>query len=75
MTPEEENEFYAKPENQVPQGPGRQRKARLTATVPVRLPEETLAQIRNLADKDDRSVSAWIRRAVKHELDRELQAG
>jgi hypothetical protein len=75
MNPEEEYEFYAHPENQLPQGPGRRRKARLTATVPVRLPEETLAQIRSLADKDDRSVSAWIRKAVKHELDRESQAG
>jgi hypothetical protein len=33
MTPDEEYEFCARPENQEPQGPGRRR---LTATVPVR---------------------------------------
>lgn len=75
MNRDEEYEFYAQPENQIPQGPGRQRKPRLTAMVPVRLPEETLAQIRSLADKDERSVSAWIRKAVRHELDREGLAG
>ena len=37
MTPDEEYEFYTRPENQEPQGPGRRR---LTATVPVRFPPE-----------------------------------
>ena len=35
MTPDEEYEFYSRPENQQPQGPARRR---LTATVPVRFP-------------------------------------
>ena len=35
MTPNEEYEFFNRPENQEPQGPGRRR---LSATVPVRFP-------------------------------------
>jgi len=65
MTPDEEYEFYARPENQEPHGPGRRR---LTATVPVRFPPELLEQVRAAAAADDRSVSSWIRRAVEHEL-------
>ena len=30
MTPEEEHEFYGRPENQLPQGPAQRRKQRLT---------------------------------------------
>ncbi len=66
-TPDEEHEFYARPENQVPQGPPR-RRARLTEPVPVRFPPELLEEIRRRADAEDRSVSSWIRRAVEHEL-------
>jgi len=65
MTPDEEFEFYASPENQQPQGPGRRR---LTATVPVRFPAELLEQVRAAAAAEDRSVSSWIRRAVESEL-------
>ena len=65
MTPEEEFEFYARPENQQPQGPGRRR---LTATVPVRFPADLLEQVRARAAAEDRSVSSWIRRAVESEL-------
>jgi len=64
-TPDEEYEFYTRPENQEPQGPGRRR---LPATVPVRFPPELLEQVRAAAAADDRSVSSWIRRAVEHEL-------
>ncbi len=69
MTPQEEHDFYAKPENQTPQGPARRRSSKLTEVVPVRFPPEVLEQIRDAADADDRSVSAWIRRAVDHELE------
>ena len=65
MTPDEEYDFYARPENQEPQGPGRRR---LTATGPVRFSADLLEKIRAAAAADDRSVSAWIRRAVEHEL-------
>ncbi len=68
MTPQEEHDFYAKPENQIPRGPGRRRKSKLTELVPVRFAPETLERVRDAADADDRSVSAWIRRAVEREL-------
>jgi hypothetical protein len=54
MTPDQEFDFYAEPENQEPQGPA----------------PELLEQARRAADADDRSLSAWIRRAVEHELRR-----
>jgi predicted HicB family RNase H-like nuclease len=65
MSADEEYQFYTRPENQEPQGPGRRR---LTGTVPVRFPPELLEQVRAAAAADDRSVSSWIRRAVEHEL-------
>lgn len=74
MTPQEEYEFYAEPQNQEPVGPARRRKrANLTEVVPVRFQPETLKEVRRLAEADDRSVSSWIRRAVEHEVDQ--QAG
>ena len=45
MTPDEEYDFYAQPENQEPQGPAR-RRSKLTELVPVRFPPETLAEVR-----------------------------
>ena len=70
MTPDEEYDFYARPDNQKPQGPPRRRSRRLTAPIPVRFPPELLEEIRQRAADDDRSVSSWIRRAVEHELQR-----
>lgn len=70
MSPDEEYEFYADPANQVPQGPPRRRKPRLSEPIPVRFSPDQLAAIKARAEADDRSVSAWIRRAVAHELDR-----
>ena len=69
-TREEEYEYYARPENQEPQGPARRRHQKLTELVPVRFPAETMAEVRRRANADDRSVSSWIRRAVEHELER-----
>ena len=71
MTPEQENAFYAAPDNQLTEGPPVRRRAKLSEPVPVRFPEELLSEIRNRAAADDRSVSNWIRRAVEHELARE----
>jgi predicted HicB family RNase H-like nuclease len=73
MTRQEEQDFYANPENQTPQGPDRRRNSKLTELVPVRFPPDTLAKIRDAADADDRSVSAWIRRAVDHELEHDTK--
>ena len=70
MTPEQENAFYADPDNQTPQGPPVRRQAKLSEPVPVRFPEDLLGEVRNRAAADDRSVSNWIRRAVEHELTR-----
>ena len=42
MTPEEEYEFYSRPENQVPEGLARCRKERMTNPVPVRFPPQML---------------------------------
>lgn len=71
MTPEQENAFYADPENQKPQGSPVRRKAKLSEPVPVRFPEDLLSEVRHRAAADDRSVSNWIRRAVEHELTRD----
>lgn len=71
MTPEQEYDFYAQPQNQEPQGPPRRRSTkRLTTPVPVRFPPELLDEVKKRAEADDRSVSAWIRRAVEHEITR-----
>lgn len=70
MTPNEEYAFYSQPENQVPEGKPRRRRARLSEPIPVRFSPASLAAIRERAEADDRSVSAWIRRPVEHELDR-----
>jgi predicted HicB family RNase H-like nuclease len=68
MTPDEEYEFYSRSENQRPEGRPRKRLRRLADPVPVRFPPELLEKVRRAAEADDRSVSAWIRRAVEHEL-------
>ena len=70
MSPDQEYDFYAQPANQEPQGPPRRRSKRLTTPIPVRFPPELLAEVKRRADADDRSVSAWIRRAVEHELNK-----
>jgi hypothetical protein len=57
------------------QGPARRRTSKLSELVPVRFPPETLAKIRDAADADDRSVSAWIRRAVDRELEQSSKDG
>lgn len=70
MTPEQEHEFYTHPENREPVGPPVRRRGRYGAPVPVRFSDELLARVKDEAEKDDRSVSSWIRRAVEHELER-----
>jgi hypothetical protein len=68
MTRKQEYDHYAKAKNQTPQGPARRRKQNLTEMVPVRFEADVLDEVRRRADADDRSVSAWIRRAVEQAL-------
>jgi len=70
MTAEQEYEYYADPANQEPQVPARRRKRPMSTPVPVRFPADLLEDVKRAAEADDRSVSAWIRRAVEHELTR-----
>ena len=70
MTRKQEYDFYAKAENQTPKGAARRRKQNLTEMVPVRFEADVLDEVRRRADADDRSVSAWIRRAVEQALRR-----
>ena len=54
MTRQEEYDYYAKAENQQPQGPPRRRRGRLTEVVPVRFPQDTLDHVRERAEAGDR---------------------
>jgi hypothetical protein len=58
------------PELPAMNGASRQRTQTLSQMVPVRFDPDVLAEVRRRAIEDDRSVSAWIRRAVDHELRR-----
>lgn len=64
-------EFYADPANQVPAGPAQRRRALrrpLTGHVPVRFDDKTIAAVKQRAEADGMTVSAWIRRLVAREL-------
>lgn len=66
-----DTEFYADPANQVPAGPAQRRKAPrrpLTGHVPVRFDEKTIAAVKQRAEAEGMTVSAWIRRLVAREL-------
>ncbi len=53
------------------EGPARRRRGRaLTQHVPVRFAASTISKVRELAEGDGMSVSAWIRRTVERELAR-----
>jgi hypothetical protein len=58
------------PEPPTMNGTGRQRTQTLSQMVPVRFDPDVLAEVRRRAIDDERSVSAWIRRAVDRELRR-----
>jgi hypothetical protein len=65
LIPTDEYDFCAQPDNQMPQGPPRQRRTRLSDAIPVRFPPNLVEEIRRGATEDDRSISSWIRRAVQ----------
>ena len=81
MTPDQEFDFYAQPENQEPQGPARRRHASgLGTPVPVRFPPEVPEQARRAADADRRPPPSsnvahppWI--ATRHPPSRESATG
>ena len=64
-------EHYDDPANRKPApGPARRRRERnLTQHVPVRFPAPTVEAVRELAEADGVSVSAWIRRIVERAVD------
>jgi hypothetical protein len=68
MTRKQEYEFYAQPENHTPNGPARRHEQNLTEIMMVRFEADVLDEVRRRAGADDRSVSAWIRRAVEQAL-------
>lgn len=64
-------ELYADPANQVPAGPAQRRMALrrpLTGHVPVRFDDKTIAAVKERAESEGMTVSAWIRRLVAREL-------
>lgn len=64
-------EHFADPANQVPAGPAQRRKAPrrpLTGHVPVRFDDKTIAAVKERAEEEGMTVSAWIRRLVTREL-------
>lgn len=67
----EAQRFYEDPSNLEPVGPPRRLPGRaLTRHVPVRFPPELVEQVQGLADEEGLTVSAWVRRAVKREVER-----
>jgi hypothetical protein len=65
MKRKQEYEFYAQPENHTPNAPARRHEQNLAEIVMVCLEADVLDEVRRRADADDRTVSAWIRRAVE----------
>lgn len=71
MTDDAMYQHYADPKNRVPAGPGRRRASKpLTTHVPIRFSPEVIAEVKQLADLDRKSVSSWIRNVVEAEVAR-----
>lgn len=68
---------YDEPDKREPaEGPVHRRRRRtLTQHVPVRFPASTISKVRELAEDDGMSVSAWIRHTVERELARRGASG
>jgi hypothetical protein len=61
--------LYEDPANREVTGPARRRRGKYTEIVPVRLDPVELDRVRNSAAEQDQSVSAWIRGAIRAQLD------
>jgi hypothetical protein len=64
-------EYYADPDNRVPAGPARRRASQpLSTHVPIRFSAEVIAEVKQFADNDHKTVSSWIRDVVEAEVER-----
>jgi hypothetical protein len=71
MSDEEAYAYYADPDNREPAGPGRRRRTRpMSSHVPVRFAPEVIAEVKQVAQEDKKTVSSWIRDTVERELER-----
>ncbi len=71
MNDEEQNRFYADPDNRQPASSGRQRSTKpLSTHVPIRFRPEVIMEVKRLAEDDRKTVSAWIRDVVEDEVER-----
>lgn len=71
MNDQEAYEFYSKPENLAPAGPGR--RLRLKEVLSVRVSGPTMTALRRAARNDGRSVGAWVRKVLQAELVRQVR--
>lgn len=72
MTDEEAWEYYSKPEHQqMGEGPivRPPRPTRMKDAVPIRFHDATIEAVKEFADADGVTVSEWIRRLVKREIE------
>lgn len=74
MSDEEAAEFYRVPENQKPSpAPARRRsQPNLSTHVPVRFRPDVIEKVKVLAERDNKTVSSWIRAVVEDEVERRL---
>jgi hypothetical protein len=64
-------EYYSDPEHRVAAGPGRRRTSKpLSTHVPIRFSPEVITEVKQLAEKDRKTVSSWIRDVVEAEVER-----
>lgn len=69
MDDREAYEFYAKPENLMPAGPGRKRRGqRLASMTSVRFAPEVIEAVKDRAFGEGVTVGSWIRRLVDREI-------
>jgi len=62
---------YADPDNRVPAGEGRRRRTKpMSSHVPIRFAPDVIAEVKDVAREDRKTVSSWIRDTVERELER-----